>query len=255
MQFSDNLLLGPVVPGGPTAASGLQAGNDVAGPSPQMRGIGPVARVYTYNIVPAALAVNNIALVQTTPGAANLVLTAGAGVTKIVDATGASRYQLDVPRAVSLTVAAVDLSGINFTIKGYDVYGQPMTQTLAGPNANTVNTLKAFYQVTSVAVDAAVGTNVSVGTSDIFGLPVAILDAGYIVKSAWNNTLAQDAGTFVAAVVTSPSTAALGDVRGTYKPSANASNGARRLVLTLHLTGLQVGPQATRVGALGVDQV
>lgn len=253
MQHDDNILLGPVVPGG-TSIAGLQAGNDATGPSPQMRGIGPVGRVFTYNIAPATLATNNIALAQTTGGAANLVLTAGAGVTAVVDAAGVTRYQLDVPRALALASTA-DLSAVNLTIKGYDIYGQPMSQLIAGPNNNTVTTLKAFYQVTSISASGAIGTNMTVGTSDIFGLPIRVDDAGYLIKSAWNNTLAQDAGTFVVADVTSPATNATGDVRGTYKPSANASNGTRRLVLHIHLLGLQAGPNATRLMALGVPQI
>lgn len=252
MQVSDNLLLGPVIPGGPVVA-GLQAGNDAAGPSPQMQGLGPLGRIFTYNVVPAALATNNIAAAQTTAGAGNLVLTAGAGVTAVV-VNGQTRYQLDCPRAVSLTVAGADLSGVNFTIRGYDIYGQPMTQTRAGPNNNTVNTTKAFYQITSISVDGAVGTNVTVGTSDIFGLPVRVDDRGYMIKSAWNNTLAQDAGTLTTADTTDPATAATGDVRGTYVPSANASNGVRRLCLHIHLTAAQCGPSATRAAALGVTQ-
>lgn len=252
MQHDDNHLLGPVVPGGPVVA-GLQAGNDAQGSSPQMRGLGPMGRIFTYNVVPLALAVANIAALQTTAGAANLVLTAAAGVTAIIDAAGVTRYQLDCPRAISLTSTG-DISAVNFTITGYDVYGQAMSQTRAGPNNNTVNTTKAFYQVVSITASGAVGTNTSVGTSDIFGIPVAVADAGYIIKSAWNNTLAQDAGTFVAADATTPATAATGDVRGTYKPSANASNGVRRLCLHLHLTGNQCGPQAVRVSALGVTQ-
>ena len=45
-------------------------------------------------------------------------------------------------------------------------------------------------------------------------------------STKWNNTLAQDAGTFVAADATSPATSATGDPRGTYLPSS-ASDGTR----------------------------
>lgn len=250
MQFDDNLLIGPVIPGG-GSVPGLQAGNDTAGSSPQYRGIGPLGREYVYDIVPATLATANLAALQTTAGAGALVLAAGAGVTaKVVN--GQTRYQFDVPRAVSLTSAG-NISGVNFTISGYDVYGQPMTQTIAGPNANTVNTLKAFWQIVSIAVSGAVGTNTSAGTSDVFGIPVAVIDAGYFDRVGWAGVLAADAGTFVAADTTSPATAATGDVRGTYKPSS-ASNGARRLVLGILLSSSAVGPTATRVGALGVTQ-
>lgn len=252
MHISDNFLLGPVVPGG-NSVSGLQAGNDTAGPSPQMKGIGPMGRVFTYNIVPATLGTALLAALQTTAGAGSLTLAAGAGITAVVDSLGVTRYQLDVPRCLTLTSAA-NISAVTFTISGYDIYGQAMSQAIAGPNANTVTTTKAFYQITGIAVDAAVGTNTSVGTSDTFGIPIRVDDAGYLIKTAWNNTLAQDAGTFVAAVSTDPATTTTGDVRGTFKPSANASNGSRRLCLHIHLTKDQVGPAATRALALGVTQ-
>src|SRR5260370_32138432 len=50
-------------------------------------------------------------------------------------------------RAVSLTGATGAVGGATnaFTVNGYDVYGQKMTQTLNGPGtAATVNTTKAF---------------------------------------------------------------------------------------------------------------
>ena len=96
-------------------------------------------------------------------------------------------------------------------------------------------------------------TAVTIGTTDIFGLPVRCIDAGYVVKVGWNNALAQDAGTFVAADMTNPATATTGDVRGTYKPST-ASDGVKRLVMTIALPAIAVGPNATRQGALGVNQ-
>lgn len=252
MQFDDNLMLGPVVAGGPSVPGGIQAANDSAGSSPQTRGVGPVGREYVYDIVPVALSATNIAALQTTAGAGNLTLTAGTGVTSVKRADGSTVLQLDVPRAISLTSAGND-SGVNFTITGFDLYGQPMTQTLAGPNANTVVTTKAFFQVAQIAVNGAVGQQVSAGVSDVFGLPVIVSDAGYIDRVGWANALAADAGTFVAADATSPATAATGDVRGTYKPTS-ASNGSRRLVLGILLPGTAVGPAATRAGAFGVTQ-
>ena len=43
------------------------------------------------------------------------------------------------------------------------------------------------------------------------------------------------------------------DVRGTYAPSSTP-DGTQRLVVTLGLTAIQVGPNATRAGLLGIDQ-
>jgi hypothetical protein len=94
---------------------------------------------------------------------------------------------------------------------------------------------------------------VTIGTSDILGLPLRAIDAGYVVKVGWNNTLAQDAGTFVIADMTNPATSTTGDVRGTYKPST-ACDGIKRLVMTIAVPAIGAGPNATRVGALGVTQ-
>lgn len=251
MQFDDNLLIGPVVPGG-TSRPGLQAGNDTDGSSPQFRGIGPLGRNYVYDIVPLALGAANVAAAQQLAGAGNMVLTAGTGVTAVV-VNGQTRLQFDVPRAVSLASTG-NISGVNFTISGFDIYGQAMTQTIAGPNNNTVNTTKAFFQVTQIAANGAVGTNTSAGTSDILGIPVIVSDRGYVDRVGWANALANDAGTLTPADATSPATAATGDVRGTYLPSS-ATNGARRLIIEVLLPSTAVGPKATRLGALGVNQV
>jgi hypothetical protein len=81
---------------------------------------------------------------------------------------------------------------------------------------------------------------------------VRCFDAGYVVKVGWNTTLLQNAGTFVAADMATATTST-GDVRGTFTPTT-ASDGIKRLVMTIALPGIAVGPNATRVGALGVTQ-
>jgi hypothetical protein len=79
-----------------------------------------------------------------------------------------------------------------------------------------------------------------------------VFDAGYIVNVKYNNTLAANAGTFVAAD-TATATTTTGDVRGTFAPSG-ATDGIKRLVMCVALPGIAVGPNSTRVGALGVTQ-
>lgn len=66
-------------------------------------------------------------------------------------------------RVISLTSAG-NISAVNFTITGTDIYGRTVSETRAGPNANTVETTQQYYSVTSVTVNGAVGTNTSVGT-------------------------------------------------------------------------------------------
>lgn len=244
-QFSDDLFLGNAIT--TLLPSTWAAGN----PAPNGgRGFGPMGRTFYYNIVPAALAANNLATSQS-PGAGAITLTAGAGVTAVVDPSGTTRYTLDVPRAVRI-VSGGDDSGITYTINGYDFFGQPQTEAFAGAAIGTATGKKTWQSIISVTHTGSVAGTFTMGTTDIFGLPVYVSDAGYIASVKWNNTLAQDAGTLVVGDATSPATSSTGDVRGTYTPSANASNGSRRLVVGIHLTASQVGPNATTASLFGV---
>lgn len=245
-QFSDDLYLGNAPNLYPTPST-------AADPRRPGTGVGPMARQYVYDITPAALAANNLS-VSASPGAGAVVLVAGAGVTAVVDYAGVTRYTLDVPRAVRL-VSGSDDSGITYTVSGYDFYGQAQTEAITGANAGTATGKKAFSSVTGITHTGSVAGTLTVGTTDVFGLPYAISDAGYIVQAKWNNTLAANAGTFVAADATTPATTTTGDVRGTYLQAGAASDGSKRLVLVLALTAIQVGPNATQLGAFGVVPV
>ncbi len=243
-QYSDDIFLGAASAPGPTVS-----GN----PAPMELGVGPMGRIYVFDVVPLVKQAAALAAITLLGAAGIIPLSAGTGVTATVDATGTTRYVLDTPRSVSLTVATTDQSGVNLTIRGYDVYGQPMTETRAGPNATTVNTAKAFKSIVSVTSDAAIATNgISVGYGDILGLPVRVTNKGYIARLGWDDTLAENAATVVTAVTTTAS-ATTGDVRGTVLPSS-ACDGAKRLVVGILVPALGCGPNATRVGAYGATQ-
>jgi hypothetical protein len=220
-------------------------------PSPMDLGIGPVGRVYVWDIIPQALVANNIATAQTT--SSTIALTAGTSVKSVTTPNG-TVLQLDCPRAVSIVSGTGTLTNRNVTISGYDYYGQAMSEVIATGTvqSTTVNGKKAFFQISSATISGALGATIAVGTTDILGLPVRVFNVAYIASVKSNNTLAQDAGTFVAAV-TAAATTTTGDVRGTYVP-ATASNGIVRTVMGILLPGIAVGPNATRVGALGVTQ-
>ena len=221
-------------------------------PSPMDLGIGPVGRVYVWDIMPQALVASNIAAVQTT--SSTIALTAGTSVKSVVRSDGTTVLQLDCPRAVSIVSGTGTLTNRNVTISGYDYYGQAMSEVIATGTvqSTTVPGKKAFFQISSATISGALGATIAVGTTDILGIPVRVFNAAYIVSVKSNNTLAQDAGTFVAAA-TATATTTTGDVRGTYVP-ATASDGTVRTVMTISLPGIAVGPNATRVGALGVTQ-
>ena len=309
-------------------------------PAPMSLGIGPLGRIYVFDVAPQALIANNIAASQTPAAAGNLTLTAGTSVRSVIRPEGTTVLQVDVPRALSVTTATaavatlstvviagtggqitfasqaglvtgqrLTISGtlggtgtitgytnpttyiltavtatsatltttagaavvttagtptgltytlgvapVTVTVTGFDLYGQPMSEAITSSAAvsTAVNGKKAFLQVTSVSVSGATGTALTVGTTDILGLPVRVFNVAYIASVKSNNTLAQDAGTFVAAD-TNTATTTTGDVRGTYVP-ATASNGIVRTVMGILLPGIAVGPNATRVGAVGVNQ-
>lgn len=246
MHVSDDLRIGPVsIPNDDATLNG--------NPAPMELGIGPLGRVYVWDIVPLTLQVAGLAASQNPGSGASFTLAAGTGVTSRVRPDGTTEYVLDVPRCV--TVKATGANTATYTITGYDQYGQRMSQTIAAPSTSTVATTKAFKTVISVTnANATAGTNgLEVGFNDKFGLPLRVTDAAYVVNVKWNATLAADAGTFVAADTTSPATASTTDVRGCFTPSS-AANGTKRLVMLIALPALACGPHATRVGAVGVTQ-
>lgn len=238
-QFSDDIYLG-------AANTGITAGNNGG------TGIGPMGRSYTFDVVPAALAANNIATSQTAAGAGNLTLTAGAGVTSVARADGYSVLQVDTPRNVRVTSGGND-TGLTFTVTGWDLYGQPMSEAITGASGAAAAGKKAFSQVYTVAASGATASNVTVGTGDVLGLPARLYDINHVISVKWASVLADDAATVVAGDATSPATTTTGDVRGTVDPSS-ATNGSRRLTVTYFLGGIASGPDATRAGALGVNQ-
>jgi hypothetical protein len=233
-----------------TTALTLHGNVAYGNPAPMDLGVGPLGRIYVWDVVPQAAVTNNIAASQTTTTAGQAVtLTAGTSAKSTTTAGGVSVIQLDVPRAIKVNSSTTARA---FTVSGYDYYGQAMTEVITVVTAATAVTgLKAFYQVSGVTISGS-ATAVVVGTSDVLGIPVRVTNVAYVASVKSNSTLAQDAGTFVAAD-TATATNATGDVRGTYTP-ATASNGIVRTVMGILLPGIAVGPNSTRVGALGVTQ-
>jgi len=309
-------------------------------PSQMDLGIGPLGRIYVWDVIPQALVANNIAASQTPTTSGSLTLTAGTSVKSVQNALNQTVLQLDLPRAVKVTTGtatgsslagvattgtggqisftsnasvftgqrvtvtgtaggtgaitgytnpttyilsavtatsatllttasgavastAGTITGLTFTlgaapqvitVSGYDYYGQAMSEAITSSVAvsTAVNGKKAFFQITSVTTAGATGTALTVGTTDILGLPVRVFNVAYLASVKSNNTLAQDTGTFVAAD-TATATTTTGDVRGTYVP-ATASDGIVRTVAGILLPAIAVGPNATRTGALGVTQ-
>lgn len=229
------------------------SGNALLGdPAPMDLGVGPMGRVYVWDVIPQALVANNIATAQTT--SSTITLTAGTSVKSVQNAAGQTVLQLDCARAVSIVSGTGTLTNRNVTITGYDYYGQPMSEVIATGTvqSTTVNGKKAFYQILSASISGALGATIAIGTTDIIGLPVRVVDAGYLVGLGWANASTRATVTFVQAD-TAAATTTTGDVRGTVVPSSS-TNGTSRLVVTIACNAIMVGPNATRQGALGVNQ-
>jgi hypothetical protein len=183
--------------------------------------------------------------------------------TYILTAVTATTATLTTTAGAAVASVAGTISGLTFTlgaapqtvtVSGFDYYGQAMSEAITSSVAvsTAVSGKKAFYLVSSITTSGATGTALTVGTTDILGLPVRVTNVAYVASVKSNSTLAQDTGTFVAAD-TATATTTTGDVRGTYTP-ATASDGIVRTVMGILLPAIAVGPNATRVGALGVTQ-
>ena len=228
-QYTDDLWLG--------SATGPQS-QGWAGPGTVFTGVGPLGRVYIYDVVPAAPSATSIV---------NAQAVAAAGYVTLVSTT----VTLSAARALrAVSSSASDTTQV-VTITGTDYWGQAQSEAITLNGVTTVNGKKAFKTVTQVYVSALTVGTVSVGTLDVFGLPYAVTDAGYLLRTGWNNAVADNAGTFVVAD-TATATTTTGDVRGTFAPTGSAADGARRLVIAIGLTAIQAGPNATQTGAIGV---
>lgn len=155
-----------------------------------------------------------------------------------------------ISRTLILTNNGNDTSG-TYTFAGYDIYGYPMTQTVTGPSTSTVSTTKAFKYITSITPAGTIAsTSVSVGTNDVFGLPLRSDWAAYL-NLYWNNAVVAPASMgFVAADINTP-TALTGDVRGTVTGGAT-SDGTKRLVVFWNPFA---GNMNSTVGLLGQPQL
>ena len=234
-----------------TSATVAAGGNEFArNPSPMSLGVGPLGRIYVFDVIPLTAVTTNIAASQT-PTGTSVTLTAGAGVKSVVRTDGVTVLQVDCPRALSVSLV-VGGTARAYTISGYDYYGQPMSEVITSVAAATTNGKKAFFQISGIVGAGGSVTAITIGTTQLIGLPVRVFDGTYIAHVGWNTAFAIDTGTFAAAA-TVAATTTTGDVRGTFSPSS-APDGVKRLIIGILLPGIAVGPFATRVGAFGVTQ-
>jgi hypothetical protein len=156
-------------------------------------------------------------------------------------------------RAVSITAVAGATGGA-FTVRGADVYGYPMSQTITAAASSTVASLKAFKFIFSVTPGVTDNShNYSVGTADVFGFPL-IASQFCDAQIYWNNVL-QVFAQYTAPDATVPATAATGDVRGTFTPSSSAADGTKRLEVFQAVTLGMLSNASLAIGLFGQPQV
>ena len=236
-QQSDDLYMGTAT--GPQTASWAAGGN----PGQIGQGVGPLGRIYIFDAVPAAAAATSVCAAQAIAAAGNATING-------TQASGGA-VTFGTVRNVTVVSSGAGDTTQTVTVTGTDYYGQAQTQTISLNGTTSVGSLKTFKTITQVAVSAALAGNLSVGSGNVFGLPYKVTNAGYLLRTGWDNVVSDNAGTFVAADSTT-ATATTGDVRGTFSPSGNAPDAARRLVIAIGLTAIQAGPTATQAGAIGV---
>lgn len=150
-----------------------------------------------------------------------------------------------VGRAIRYVSGGND-TGITFTARGFDIYGYPMTETVTGASAGTATGKKAFKYIQTITHTGSVAGTLTIGTTDIIGLPFRMDNWGYATIVMANAFITANTG-FVAADTNTP-TATTGDVRGTYLLQT-ASDGARRLIITQWIAASNLGTDAGMFGA------
>jgi len=128
-----------------------------------------MSQFYEYNW-PAPIA-NGISLFQTTTANTPLLLN-GSYVNKTTRIVNFIDFGI-VPR-ITLNSAA-NFRAINFLITGYQ-NGVFISETLAGPNANTVTSVNCFDTVTQIIPTGTTGSTVQVGVASIGYFPMILLN-------------------------------------------------------------------------------
>jgi hypothetical protein len=135
-----------------------------------------MSQFYEYNW-PAPIA-NGISLFQTTTANTPLLLN-GSYVNKTTRIVNFIDFGI-VPR-ITLNSAA-NLSGINFFITGYQ-NGVFISETLTGPNANTVTSVNCFDTVTQIIPTGSTGSTVQVGVASVGYFPIILLNTSLVNAS------------------------------------------------------------------------
>ncbi|MFL9904231.1 hypothetical protein PQR71_39940 [Paraburkholderia fungorum] len=147
----------------------------------------------------AEASINSIAQAQNTAGAAYLNLN-GSSVTSASTAAVAAAaaltantpmtltsgpYVMTAPAQLSLTSTS-NLSAVNVTIVGHDATGAMITETLTGPNANTVYSVNVYKAILAIIPSATNAGTLSAGYSTVAGSAILTLPSKVMLFSGAN---------------------------------------------------------------------
>lgn len=117
----------------------------------------------------------------------------------------------------NVTVVASGAATSTVTIDGFDVYGQPMRETLTLNGTTPVLGVKAFKDVARVTYGATAATTINVGWGNALGLPYRAINTALTGERV--SLAVPTAGTLVAGLaLATTQTATTADPRGTYQP-------------------------------------
>lgn len=146
-------------------------------------------------------------------------------------------------RAITITSVGNDTTA-TMQLTGIDQYGYLMHANITMANAGVVTSNKAFRGLLSaIPTGTLSGSNVSIGTADVFGLPFYASQASQL-WGYFNNLILYGTGTFVAGATATP-TVTTGDTCGTWAPPS-ASDGTKRLTMFMR-------PWPPRMIAVGIN--
>lgn len=122
---------------------------------------------YRYDIDPPTVDPNGIAENQTLGGAGNLILNGA-------QCDLGTALQFDIGDSYSDGIGGVqiaidsagDVSGVVFTVTGLDQDGNAITEDITGVTTTAVESTNYWSQITQIAADGAVASNVFVGPVD-----------------------------------------------------------------------------------------
>jgi len=164
----------------------------------------------------------------------------------VIGAVAAFDPRQGCSRALQYVSSNAGDTTVTVTVKGYDVFGVPMTETITLNGTTVVNGKKAFkYIVSATTGVASLVGNVSIGTTDTVGFNVRADAFSYCEIYVNDAGITANTG-FTKADITPAATATTGDVRGTYT-AQSAWNGTSRGVMIVNPSQFQYDVESNLV--------